>query len=172
MSKRIFNIQKGWFAWPRSRKYLNAKTKFSWPGKVSKKDKLLRPKDIPEKLMVISVLKGKIRPETLLNGKEYFQPRSKKFRTVREGDTSRKSFKRLHRFRFSPTVCYGHNEVHLHPWKNRRLSVREAMRLQGIPDTYILPSDVSLTAKFSMVANGVPVPLAYNVAIKLQELLK
>ena len=103
---------------------------------------------------------------------DVFKAYSDKFKTVKEGDTSRKSFKRLHRHRFSPTVCYGHNEVHLHPWKNRRLSVREAMRIQGIPDTYELQSDMPLTAKFTLVSNGVPVPLASKVAEKLKIFLK
>ncbi|MDD5774731.1 MAG: DNA cytosine methyltransferase, partial [Candidatus Omnitrophica bacterium] len=80
----------------------------------------------------------------------------------------RKSFKRLHRYRYSPTVCYGHNEVHLHPWEPRRLSVREAMRIQGIPDAYELPPEATLTSKFSAVSNGVPVQLAFEVAKSLK----
>ncbi len=170
--KIIIKDKRKWFIWPKIDKYSNVKTKFDWPSKVLKNQKVKRPKDIPERLMAISALKGTVPPESLPNGKDYFQPHSNKFQTVLEGDTSRKSFKRLHRFRFSPTVCYGHNEVHLHPWENRRLSVREAMRLQGIPDSYVLPKDVPLTAKFAMVANGVPIPLAYNVALKLKQFLK
>ncbi|MEZ4906243.1 MAG: hypothetical protein R2771_01005 [Saprospiraceae bacterium] len=34
---------------------------------------------------------------------------------IKEGDTQRQSFKRLHRYRYSPTTSYGNNEVHLHP---------------------------------------------------------
>jgi len=40
----------------------------------------------------------------------------------------------------------------------RRLSVREAMRIQGIPDSYAFPKDLPLSYKFSVVSNGVPVP--------------
>jgi DNA (cytosine-5)-methyltransferase 1 len=170
--KRVPRDQREWFPWPEIKKYYNAKKNFNWPDKVLKNKTPRKPRNVPEELMVISALGGRVSPETLPNGDEYFKPHSKKFRTVHEGDTSRKSFKRLHRFRFSPTVCYGHNEVHLHPWKNRRLSVREAMRLQGIPDSYVLPKDISLTAKFTMIANGVPVPLAYNVALKLKSFIK
>jgi len=107
----------------------------------------------------------------LQNSNDVFKAKSDKFNLIREGDTSRKSFKRLHRYRYSPTVCYGHNEVHLHPWEPRRLSVREAMRLQGIPDKYILPESATLTSKFTVVSNGVPVPLAKEVAKKLNNLL-
>ena len=111
-------------------------------------------------------------PEGLSNSREGFKPYSLKFKTVREGDTSGKSFKRLHRYRFSPTACYGNNEVHLHPWEHRRLTVREAMRIQGIPDAYALPDAVPLSSKFKMVANGVPVPLAEQIAFSLRKFLK
>jgi len=79
-------------------------------------------------------------------------------------------FKRLHRYRFSPTACYGNNEVHLHPWENRRLTVREAMRIQGIPDTYVLPPQMSLTAKFAMIGMVFPFRLTGEVAISLYRL--
>lgn len=122
-------------------------------------------------LTVHSILNTKNDPARLPNGRDCFKAYSKRFKTIREGDTARKSFKRLHRYRFSPTACYGHNEVHLHPWHPRRLSVREAMRIQGVPDTYELPPEASLTSKYSIVSNGVPVPLALEVAKSLRKFL-
>ena len=89
-----------------------------------------------------------------------------------EGDVSRKSFKRLHRFRFSPTAWYGNQEVHLHPWKARRLSVREALRIQSVPDEYVLPKEMSLSAKFKMICNGVPCIMARAVAQSVHEVLQ
>jgi DNA (cytosine-5)-methyltransferase 1 len=50
--------------------------------------------------------------------------------------------------------------------------VREAMRIQGIPDEYELPPEATLTSKFSIVSNGVPVPLAFEVAKRLRNFLK
>ena len=63
------------------------------------------------------------------NARDVFKVKKgrKKIETIQEGDTTRKSFKRLHRWKYSPTACYGNNEVHLHPYKARRLSVAEAM---------------------------------------------
>ena len=90
-------------------------------------------------------------------------------RLIREGDTHRPSFKRLHRYRYSPTTCYGNNEVHLHPYENRRLSVREALRIQGVDDSYALPAKPGLSKKFKMTGNGVPVPLARMVAESLRD---
>jgi DNA (cytosine-5)-methyltransferase 1 len=96
----------------------------------------------------------------------------KELTKIGEGETNRPSFKRLHRFKYSPTACYGNNEVHLHPYQNRRLSVRETLRIQGVEDTYILPSELSLTKKFKMIGNGVPVPLAEAVANAVRDFIK
>ena len=59
------------------------------------------------------------------NAEMYFQPRAgiARFTTKDEGDDLKKCYKRLHRWRYSPTAAYGNNEVHLHPYKARRLSV-------------------------------------------------
>ena len=171
IGRKIKKDERGWFPWPKP-KYKNTKKIYRWPDIVNNGRRPSKPRNIPEKLMVHSLFNRKNNPEKLLNGKDCFKAYSQKFNTIKEGDTYRKSFKRLHRFRFSPTVCYGHNEVHLHPWKKRRLSVREAMRIQGIPDVYALPQEASLTAKFAIVSNGVPVPLSNEVAKSLWNLFK
>ena len=64
-------------------------------------------------------------------------------------------------------MWYGNNEVHLHPWKPRRLTVREALRIQTVPDGYVLPSENSLTHKFKVISNGVPSLLAQQIASAL-----
>lgn len=95
-----------------------------------------------------------------------------KMERIEEGDTKRKSFKRLHRWRFSPTAAYGNNEVHLHPYKVRRLSVAEAMALQSLPSDFILPDDIPLTYMFKMIGNGVPYLMAACIAKSLKELIE
>ncbi|MBD2530899.1 DNA cytosine methyltransferase [Nostoc flagelliforme FACHB-838] len=92
------------------------------------------------------------------NAEHYFRPRAAitKFAAVQEGDNSRKSFKRLHRWRYSPTACYGNNEVHLHPYKIRRISVAEALAIQSLPANFELPENMSLTNMFKTIGNGVP----------------
>lgn len=103
------------------------------------------------------------------NGKDVFKVKGgrKKIQTIQEGDTSRKSFKRLHRWKYSPTAAYGNNEVHLHPYKTRRLSVAEAMAIQSLPAWFELPTDVCLSAKFKMIGNGVPYLMALEIARKI-----
>jgi len=92
------------------------------------------------------------------NAEHYFQPRAgiAKFAVVDEGDDSKKSFKRLHRWRYSPTACYGNNEVHLHPYKVRRISVAEALAIQSLPANFVFPENMSLTNMFKTIGNGVP----------------
>ena len=104
------------------------------------------------------------------NRKDVFKVRSGKAKmlTIQEGDTSRKSFKRLHRWKYSPTAAYGNNEVHLHPYRTRRLSVAEAMAIQSLPAWFELPSDVCLSAKFKMVGNGVPYLMSCKIAEKIR----
>lgn len=94
-----------------------------------------------------------------------------KMEVIAEGDTTRKSFKRLHRWRYSPTACYGNNEVHLHPYKVRRLSVAEAMAIQSLPREFVLPREMSLSSKFKTIGNGVPYLLSQAIAVTLYDFL-
>lgn len=107
------------------------------------------------------------------NGNDCFVPRSgiTKMLSVAEGDDSKKSYKRLHRWRYSPTVAYGNNEVHLHPYKARRLTVAEALSLQSLPKEFVLPPDMSLTDKFKTTGNGVPYLLSSGIAKTIYDFL-
>lgn len=150
-----------WFPWP-EKKYSNPKS-LPWPAFVPFGSEVLEPHaTLPCDLMVNPLLTGNV--EELPNGQDMFVPYSSKFWSIAEGDVSGKSFKRLHRYRYSPTAWYGNNEVHLHPWKPRRLSVREALRIQTVPDEYKLPKEYPLKPKFKMIGNGVPCRLAEHLA--------
>jgi DNA (cytosine-5)-methyltransferase 1 len=154
------NIDQGWFPWSKERKYDNVKKVFDWPTTNPFGSDVKKPKDLPEELMVGPLICNQNELRKLPNGEEAFNPYSKKFQIVLEGDVSKKCFKRLHRWRFSPAAAYGNNEVHLHPILPRRLSVREAMRIQTVPDSYAFPKKMSLSHKFKTIGNGVPVRLA------------
>ena len=146
-----------WFSWPHQ-KFPNAKTAYSWGIRGC----------APDELQVghqFSKING--HP----NAHDIFHPYSTKFQIIKAGDTSRKSFKRLHRYRYSPNVAYGNNEVHLHPTKQRRISVAEALTLQSAPSEYAFPCDMTLTDKFKAVSNGVPVLLAENMATAIIKFL-
>ncbi len=168
--EHAFDPNASWFPWPAS-KFSNAKKAYKWPSQVRLGERPQRPKDVPDKLCVSSCLVRKSDRNRIPNANNIFNSYSNKFFRVKEGDSTGKSFKRLHRYRYSPTACYGNNEVHLHPWEPRRLSLREVMRIQGIPESYILPKNVFLTTAFKMVSNGVPVPLAKVVANSMKTLI-
>jgi len=108
------------------------------------------------------------------NATAHFKPRSgiEKMRTVSEGDVSRKSYKRLHRYRYSPTAAYGNNEVHLHPYKERRISVSEAMAIQSLPKEFELPQNMSLSDMFKTIGNGVPFLLSNGIAKTMKVFLE
>jgi len=100
------------------------------------------------------------------NGNMYFQPRAglRRFATKDEGDDEKKCYKRLHRWRYSPTAAYGNNEVHIHPFLPRRISVSEALAIQSLPANFVLPTDITLTDAFKTIGNGVPFVAAHGIA--------
>lgn len=167
VGRKLPAAEAGWFTWPVIDKYIGAKL-LPWPKTDSFGGSPGMPEGIPMELTVYPALFGDGNPENLPNGDEFFNPYATRFKEIREGDVAGKSFKRLHRYRFSPTAWYGNQEVHLHPWKPRRLSVREALRIQSVPDEYVLPREMSLSAKFKMICNGVPCVLAFHVASALK----
>lgn len=156
------------FDWQREMKYTLEQVKsFDWPTMDEFKTggSRTKPSKVPAELTVEHWFKKNM-VDTHPNGKDYFQPRASlpKFEVIPEGDTNKKSYKRLHRWRYSPTCAYGNNEVHLHPYLPRRISVAEAMSLQSLPKEFELPPTVSLSAKFKMIGNGVPFVLSKGIA--------
>lgn len=82
-----------------------------------------------------------------------------------------RSFRRLDWDEPSYTVAYGHNEIHVHPDGNRRLSIYEAMLLQGFPKTgYRLVG--GLSEQVSLVSDAVPPPLASALAKSIKEFIQ
>lgn len=99
-------------------------------------------------------------------------PRSSRFveNSLAPGDAAKRSFKTLHWDRPSLTVSYGNREVHVHPKCHRRLSVYEAMQLQGFPKRYVLEG--TLSSQITQVSEAVPPPLAYAVAASIASQLE
>ena len=89
------------------------------------------------------------------------QPKSSRFSTP-DVSWDGRSFKRLKWQEPSPTIAFGHREIHVHPNGTRRLSVFEALRLQGFPDHFVLEGNLS--EQVAQVSNAVPPPLARSVA--------
>ncbi len=71
------------------------------------------------------------------------------------------TYKRLHRSRPSLTLVPGNNAFPIHPVEDRSLSPREAARIQGFPDTYLLAG--SRAEQCKLVGNAVPVLVAQRL---------
>lgn len=99
------------------------------------------------------------------------QPRSSRFDNPKvEARNGQRSFKRLKWDAASPTVAYGHREIHVHPDGRRRLSIYEALLLQGFPETFVLEGNLS--EQVEQVSNAVPPPLARSVACAVKLALR
>lgn len=98
------------------------------------------------------------------------QPRSKRFSDPALIVNGTRSFRRLDWDEPSPTVAYGNREIHVHPGGQRRLSIYEAMRLQGFPPDFVLHG--SLSAQVEQVSNAVPPPLAEALAQAIRRVLQ
>lgn len=97
-------------------------------------------------------------------------PKSKKFTApgaLVPGRAFGRSFRVVEWDKPSPTVAYGNREVHVHPDCKRRLSVFEAMRLQGFPDSYVLSGNLS--EQITQISEAVPPPLANVLASYIRE---
>jgi len=87
-------------------------------------------------------------------------PKSAKFRE--RSSQGGRSFKRLEWCGQSPAVAYGHRELHVHPAGTRRVSLLEAMLLQGFPETCTFAGNLS--DQVTQVSDAVPPPLAAALA--------
>lgn len=140
---------------------------FKWPATTpfDPESVLLRPNGIPLELTVQGWFERN-QVASHPNAKHCFQPRAglTRFLSVDEGDDSKKSYKRLHRWRYSPTAAYGNNEVHLHPYEARRINVAEALAIQSLPAEFELPPNMTLSNMFKTIGNGVPYLAALGLA--------
>lgn len=97
------------------------------------------------------------------------RPKSPRFKN-QDNNSKTRSFRRLNWDKASPTIAFGNREIHLHPSGARRLSIYEAMLLQGFPSSFILEGNLS--QQVTQISNAVPPPLARSVAIAVIKALK
>lgn len=73
----------------------------------------------------------------------------------------------------SNTIPAHHNSGQpIHPTQApRRFTVRECLRIQSVPDSYVLPDSISLSAQYRIVGNGVASRVSYLIGVALAEQL-
>ena len=161
----------GWADWKREQSHIGLRQQYQWPGTEVLGATPVAPENLQQLALCVNHCLHTAADTSLPNACDRFNLYSTKPEKTPEGRVNNRSFKRLHRYRYSPTACYGNNEVHLHPIENRRLSVREVLRIQSVADSYVLPEGPPLSTKFKMIGNGVPVALANGIARTVTRLL-
>jgi len=101
----------------------------------------------------------------------HMNPKSEKFRSGANepGHHLGRSFRMLHWDEPSQTIAFGHREVAVHPDGHRRLTVFEAMLLQGFPTNYVLKG--TLSDQIRLISDAVPPPLAQALASAVSAML-
>jgi len=94
------------------------------------------------------------------------RPKSPRFRSPRKFRSDGRSFKLLRWEEASPTIAFGNREIHVHPNGNRRISIYEAMLLQGFPHDFVLEGNLS--EQVQQISNAVPPPLARSLAAAIR----
>lgn len=158
------------FDWNRNKTYSRDVFNLPWPTTTPyREDSVLAIPDGIIKELTVQYWWNKNDVLNHPNSNMFFKPRAGlyRFQSKDEGDDKKKCYKRLHRWRYSPTVAYGNNEVHIHPYKPRRISVAEALALQSLPKEFELPTTMTLTDAFKTIGNGVPYMAALGIAKNL-----
>lgn len=136
------------------------KKKFVFPQPTSPIRRTVR--QAIENLPAPTFFDKKLRPDDISHHPNHWtmRPLSKRFGP--DLVSSGRSLIRLEWDKPSRTVAYGNREIHVHPTGLRRLSIYEAMLLQGFPKTYRLCGNLS--EQVTQVSNAVPPPLARALA--------
>ena len=155
------------FPWEKHKLYSREVFKLNWPKTSPYTENSITP--IPDGIIKELTVQYWWEKNDVLNhpnAQMFFTPRAGlyRFQTKDEGDDLKKCYKRLHRWRYSPTVAYGNNEVHIHPYLPRRISVAEALALQSLPKEFVLPTNMTLSNAFKTIGNGVPYMAALGIA--------
>ncbi|WP_082518939.1 DNA cytosine methyltransferase [Leifsonia sp. Leaf336] len=98
------------------------------------------------------------------------KPVSRRFSGEGLSPAPTRSFRRLSWDKPSPTVAYGHREIHVHPDGTRRLSIFEAMLLQGFPTSFVIEG--TLSQQVEQISNAVPPPVARSLAAAVATALR
>lgn len=63
------------------------------------------------------------------------------------------------------------NEITSIDGHNRRFTVREALRIQSVPDSYVLPDNIAVSNQYKIVGNGIASRVAWYIGKALAEQL-
>jgi DNA (cytosine-5)-methyltransferase 1 len=96
-------------------------------------------------------------------------PKSQKFSNnlAAENSSNGRSFRKLDWDKPSNTLAFGHREINVHPNGHRRISIFEAMRIQGFPDSYKIAGN--LTQQVYQVSDALPPNVASAIGESIRK---
>lgn len=96
-------------------------------------------------------------------------PKSQKFSNNldAENPANGRSFRKLDWDKPSNTLAFGHREINVHPNGHRRISIFEAMRIQGFPDSYKIVGN--LTQQVYQVSDALPPNVASAIGESIRK---
>lgn len=92
--------------------------------------------------------------------------------TLDEGMRRKQSAVRLHRYKYSPTLSYGHSNIPAHYDQLRGCSIAECLSIQSLPINFALPQNIALGHIYQTITNGVPYLLSKGIGEALKDYLK
>ncbi len=134
------------------------------PIKVRKRTGPRNVEDVIRKLCAPAFFSRKLQTEDIPGHANHWtmRPKSARFSQLPSAWRATRSFRLTKWDAPSPTIAFGHREIHVHPSCTRRLSIYEAMLLQGFPKVFILKG--TLSDQVEQISNAVPPPLALAIA--------
>ena len=97
------------------------------------------------------------------NQQNFFQRTNDINIDLKEGQRISQRISRLHRYKYSPTLCFGNGRnIISHPFLLRSISVAEGLAIQSMPKDFTL-NNMSLVNMYRVIANGVPYKLGYAI---------
>ena len=94
------------------------------------------------------------------------QPKSIRFKSNDFNSRSSRCFRKVDWDRPSQTIAFGNREIFVHPKGHRRLSIFEAMLLQGFPKYFQIRGNLS--SQVTQISNAVPPPVAKAIANRIK----
>ncbi len=89
------------------------------------------------------------------------------FAFAAENSANGRSFRKLDWDKPSDTLAFGHREINVHPNGHRRISIFEAMRIQGFPDSYKIVGN--LTQQVYQVSDALPPNVASAIGESIRK---
>ncbi|MFX1298494.1 MAG: DNA (cytosine-5-)-methyltransferase [Promethearchaeota archaeon] len=150
-------------------KLLFPSVKFEFPKR--KTNRLLTVRDVIGSLPETTYYKRTLSSDDIPFHQNHWtmNPKSPKFRNYHNSDNLKngRSFRKLDWNKPSNTLAFGHREINVHPNGHRRISVLEAMLIQGLPFNYKIMGN--LTQQVNQVSDTLPPNIASAIGESIQK---